>query len=91
MPVILFQRSRGGVLYTPYGADSPLESDEGFRTDWSRLNFKAQVDYDRIFKQHQLTASIFFLSDLYQKYGSRDDIKYLNYAGRVTYSYNQNT
>ena len=25
----------------------------------------------------------------YQKYGSRDDIKYLNYAGRVTYSYNQ--
>lgn len=81
----------GEVLYTPYGADSPLESDEGFRTDWSRLNFKAQLDYDRVFKQHQLTASIFFLSDLYQKYGSRDDIKYLNYAGRVTYSYNQNT
>lgn len=79
------------MLYTPYGADSPLESDEGFRTDWSRLNFKAQLDYDRVFKQHQLTASIFFLSDLYQKYGSRDDIKYLNYAGRVTYSYNQNT
>ena len=64
----------GEVLYTPYGADSPLESDEGFRTDWSRLNFKAQLDYDRVFKQHQLTASIFFLSDLYQKYGSRDDI-----------------
>lgn len=79
----------GEVLYTPYGVDSPLESDEGFRTDWSRLNFKAQLDYDRVFKQHQLTASIFFLSDLYQKYGSRDDIKYLNYAGRVTYSYNQ--
>lgn len=30
----------GEVLYTPYGADSPLESDEGFRTDWSRLTLR---------------------------------------------------
>ncbi|WP_276892525.1 TonB-dependent receptor [Hallella bergensis] len=78
-----------GYKYTVYGADAPLTATEGFRTDYTRVNFKAQVDYSNTFGYHGIDASMFFLSDLYKVYGVRDDTKYLNYAGRFTYNYNK--
>ncbi|MCI7310018.1 MAG: SusC/RagA family TonB-linked outer membrane protein [Prevotella sp.] len=75
--------------YTQYGVDEPLTASEGFRTDNSRINLKVQADYQRSFGGHDVEASLFFLSDLYKEYGVRDDLRYLNYAGRVAYSYNK--
>ncbi len=78
-----------GYKYTVYGADAPLAATEGFRTDFSRTNFKAQLDYSNTFGNHGIDASVLFLSDRYKVYGVRDDTKYLNYAGRFTYNYNK--
>lgn len=78
-----------GYRYTVYGADAPLTATEGFRTDFSRVNFKAQLDYSNTFARHGIDASMLFLSDIYKVYGVRDDTKYLNYAGRITYNYNK--
>ncbi len=79
----------GGYRYAVYGANAPLTSTEGFRTDYTRVNFKVQLDYSNTFGVHGVDASVFFLSDLYKVYGVRDDAKYLNYAGRFTYNYNK--
>ena len=73
--------------YTQFGADAPLTATEGFRTDYSRVNFKAQIDYDRSFGQHTVGAMAFALSDLYKEYGVRDDSKYMNFGVRLTYSF----
>lgn len=81
--------AEGGYNYTVYGADAPLTATESFRTDFSRINFKAQLDYSNTFGHHGIDASVLFLSDLYKVYGVRDDTKYLNYAGRFTYNYNK--
>ena len=79
----------GGYRYTVYGAEAPLTATEGFRTDFSRVNFKAQIDYSNTFGRHGIDASAFFISDLYKVYAVRNDTKYLNYAGRFTYHYNK--
>ena len=73
--------------YTQFGADAPLTATEGFRTDYSRVNLKAQIDYDRSFGQHAIGAMAFVLSDLYKEYGVRDDNKYMNFGGRLSYSF----
>ena len=81
--------SEDGYKYAVYGANAPLTATEGFRTDYTRVNFKAQLDFSNTFGLHGIDASVFFLSDLYKAYGVRDDTKYLNYAGRFTYNYNK--
>lgn len=73
--------------YTQYGVDAPLTATEGFKTDYTRVNFKAQADYSRTFGNHGLDATVFFLTDIYKVYGVRHDSKYLNYAGRLTYNF----
>lgn len=81
------QGTPSSYTYTQYGADEPLTATEGFKTDYSRINFKLQADYSRTFGNHGIDATLFFLSDLYKVYGTSGDIKYLNYAGRLTYNY----
>lgn len=75
--------------YTQYGVDEPLTASEGFRTDNNRINFRMQADYQRSFGKHGIEASLWFLSDLYKEYKVRNDMKYLNYAGRLAYHYNK--
>lgn len=79
----------GTEIYTPYGTEEPLEAGEGFRTDWSRVNFKAGLDYERQFDRHKVTATAFFLSDSYREYGVRSDVRYMNIGARATYSYDK--
>ena len=73
--------------YTQYGANAPLQSTESFRTDFSRMNMKVQVDYNNTFDKHGIDAMFLFVSDLYKVYSVRDDARYLNYASRLTYNY----
>ena len=73
--------------YTPYGANAPLQASEGFRTDFIRTNFKAQVDYNHQFGQHGVDATAFCMTDIYKVYGVRYDSRYLNFAGRATYNF----
>lgn len=75
------------IIYTQYGTDVPLEATEGFRTDWSRSNLKIHVDYSRLFGNHGININAVALSDIYSVYNVRDDMKYLNFAGRFTYNY----
>lgn len=75
------------IKYTQYGTDVPLEASEGFRTDWSRSNVKLQADYSRLFGDHGIDINTVALSDVYRVFDVRDDMKYLNFAGRFTYSY----
>ena len=79
----------GEYLYTQYGTDEPLEASEGFRTDWSRINLRASLDYERSFGRHDVTAGAFFLCDTYRQYGERSDMKYANFAAHATYAYDQ--
>nr|WP_122121035.1 SusC/RagA family TonB-linked outer membrane protein [Alistipes megaguti] len=79
----------GEYVYTQYGADEPLEASEGFRTDWSRINFRVSLDYDRSFGRHDVSAGAFFLTDKYREYAVRSDMKYVNFAARATYSYDK--
>lgn len=73
--------------YSQYGTDVPLASSESFRTDNSRVNFKIQADYSRVFSGHGLDALLFFMTDTYSEYKVRDDARYINYAGRFTYNF----
>lgn len=85
----LSRTPEGEYLYTPYGTEAPLEAGEGFRTDWSRFNFRTSVDYARSFGRHDVTATAFFLTDSYREYGLRSDVRYVNFAARATYSYDR--
>lgn len=76
-----------GYSYTQYGTEEPLEAGEGFRSDWSRVNVKGSVDYSRSFGKHAVDASVFALMDNYRQYSVRSDTRYVNFAGRATYSY----
>lgn len=75
------------IVYAQYGTDTPLEASEGFSTDWSRSNIKLQADYHRVFGDHGIDFNAIALSDVYSAYNVRDNMKYLNFAGRFTYSY----
>ena len=75
--------------YTQYGANEPLQSAEGFRTDFNRANFRAQIAYGNTFGRHGLDAMAMFVSDIYKEYGVRDDARYLNWAGRLTYNFDK--
>lgn len=75
--------------YAQYGIDEPLTATEGFRTDYTRLNFKSQIDYSNTVGKHGIDGMLLFVSDLFKEYGVRDDMKYLNYAGRLTYNYSK--
>lgn len=75
--------------YTQYGANEPLQSVEGFRTDFTRANLRAQIAYGNTFGRHGVDAMAMFVSDIYKVYGMRDDERYLNWAGRATYNYNK--
>lgn len=75
------------IDYTQYGVDAALVAQEGFRTDWSRTNIKAQLDYSRTFGDHGIDLLGLFVSEIFETYNVRDDLKYLNYAGRLTYNY----
>lgn len=83
----LSRNSEDEIVYTQYGTDAPLEAAEGFRTDWSRSNLKMQVDYSRLFGDHGIDINTLALSDIYSVYNVRHDMKYLNFAGRFTYTY----
>lgn len=73
--------------YSQYGTDVPLASNESFKTDNSRVNFKIQADYNRVFNGHGIDALLFFMTDSYSEYQVRENVRYVNYAGRFTYNY----
>ena len=80
-------KTADGYEYTPYGTDEPLEAGEGFKDDWSRVNAKGSLDYSRRFGKHSVDATAFALVDNYRQYSVRANTRYVNFAGRVTYSY----
>lgn len=80
-------KTADGYEYTPYGTDEPLEAGEGFKDDWSRVNAKCSLDYSRRFGKHSVDATAFALVDNYRQYSVRANTRYVNFAGRVTYSY----
>lgn len=83
----LSKTADGEWTYTPYGTEAPLESAEGFNSDWSRINAKVSLDWSRTFGKHLVEASAFALLDNYRQYSVRADTKYVNFAGRATYAY----
>lgn len=85
----LSKTADGEWAYTPYGTEAPLESAEGFNSDWSRINAKASLDWSRTFGKHLVEASTFALLDNYRQYSVRADTKYVNFAGRATYAYDR--
>ena len=73
--------------YTPFGVDSPLTAEEGFKTDATRFNLRGQLNYKQSFGMHDVKALLFALSDIYKEYGVRYDRKYINYGANVEYGY----
>ena len=68
--------------YTPFGVDSPLTAEEGFKTDATRFNLRGQLNYKQSFGMHDVKALLFALSDIYKEYGVRYDRKYINYGAK---------
>ena len=75
--------------YTQYGSEAALTASEGFRTSQSRIGLQAQIDYQRRLGKHGIHAMLLMLNDRYQVYNVRDDERYVNFAGRLTYDLNQ--
>lgn len=81
------KNTNGDTVYTAIGQNTPLTPAEGYGTQWRRSNVRFNLNYNRTFGEHDISAMTMYLQDKYVMAGNNVPYAYLNYAGRATYTF----
>ncbi|MFD2163993.1 SusC/RagA family TonB-linked outer membrane protein [Paradesertivirga mongoliensis] len=87
MSVVTNPAGEESIVYQNRGNTSDYSVDRGGNDQWNRSNFQLALNYDKLIKEHGLSAMLMYHQDVLKVSGNDVDYATQNIAGRFNYSY----